>query len=109
MSKLPQIPIALVIDTLNAMETRATYGAVAAVIGGVQPLCVGAVLQQVGGRCHRNSWVVKSDYPDKWLPTGYAPDQRHPQLERYEHVIESEDELRARISEFVVGGATADA
>ena len=102
MAKLPQIPIELVIDTLNTVQRRATYGAVASVIGGVEPRCVGAVLQQVGGRGPRNSWVVNGD---NWLPTGYSGDQLHPRLTQSEHVIDSEDELRAWIGEYVVGKA----
>ena len=99
-AKLPQIPIELVIDTLNAVERRATYGAVASVVGQVDPRCVGAVLQQVGGRCPRNSWVVRDD---TGLPSGYSKDQLHPRLEASALTIDSGDQLRAVISEYVVG------
>lgn len=106
MAKPPQLPIELVIDTLNTLEIRATYGAVAHVIGDVEPRSVGAVLQQVGGRGQRNSWVVNGD---NGLPTGYSGDQLHPRLTQSAHVIDSEDELRARIAEYVVGESTQPA
>ena len=50
-------PIETVLDCLNATRTRATYGAVGAVIG-EHPRNVKHHLE---GVCERNSWIVRKD------------------------------------------------
>ncbi len=87
----PEIPnkaatIAAVLDCLNRTETRATYGAVASVIGGVAQ----DLGQRLGRRRPEASWVVKTS----GLPTGYARHELHPHLEG-SPLIRTGDELRA--------------
>ena len=74
-----------ILDALSRGHQRATYGAVAAVVG-ASP----RTLMSGRERDHRHSWVVRRQ---TGLPTGYEDDQLHPQLLRSDHVIESRDEL----------------
>ena len=56
---------------LSKRKTRATYGAVACILG-VQPFGVGTYL---GKRCHKASWVVSKRTGE---PTGYKKCEIHP-------------------------------
>ncbi len=62
----------LILDLLQREKIRATYGAVAGVLGGI-------ALGMMAGRenSHRNSWIVSEATGH---PTGYRPDQMHPDL-----------------------------
>jgi hypothetical protein len=62
-----------VVACLNATKTRATYGAVAEVIGGLAR----GVGQRLGTRRTEASWVVSSA---TGLPSGYGPDEIHSDL-----------------------------
>lgn len=81
-------PLDRILDLLNAHHQRATYGAVAAVIGAPTPRSV------LSGRKRdwRHSWVVNQE---TGLPTDYHELQRHPKLREREMVLETEDALRA--------------
>lgn len=72
-SKLPVGSLEEVLACLNATKTRATYGAVAAIVGGLAR----GIGQRLGFRRPEASWVVSSD---TGLPSGYEPDQIHPDL-----------------------------
>lgn len=77
-------------DVLLALErarTRATYGAVAGVTGGVAPY-----LMNGRPRNPRHSWVVNAQ---TGRPTHYEPQDEHPELYVSDYVIGSADELRA--------------
>lgn len=74
-----------ILDALNAHRQRATYGAVAAVIGAAP-----RTLMSGRDRDQRHSWVVSRKTGQ---PTGYEPDQIHADLQAVPHVIESRDEL----------------
>jgi hypothetical protein len=76
---------------LNEQEIRATYGAVAEVLGTI-PLAMGALL---GTRRPKASWVVAAD---TGLPTAYEPTDCHPSLFRHSDIIRTAHELRLRLS-----------
>lgn len=81
-----------ILDALDVARQRATYGAVAGVLG-LTP----RTLMKGRERDQRHSWVVGHK---TGTPTGYESDQLHPELHTTDHVIESHDEmatwLRAR-------------
>ena len=74
-----------IIDALARAHQRATYGAVAAVVG-ASP----RTLMSGRERDPRHSWIVRRQ---TGLPTGYEDDQLHPALLSNDRVIESRDEL----------------
>lgn len=79
-----------ILDALNARRQRATYGAVAAVIGAAP-----RTLMSGRDRDQRHSWVVSRKTGQ---PTGYEPEQVHAELETVPHVIDSRDELEQFLS-----------
>ena len=78
-----------ILEYLNAVPVRATYGAVGDVLG-VRPQAVPRLL---GARRREASWIVSSSTGE---PTGYPPDQVDPRLQGT-HVIRTGDELRRRL------------
>ena len=78
--------IETILEYLNAVPVRATYGAVGDVLG-VRPQAVPRLL---GARRPEASWIVSSSAGE---PTGYPPDQVDPRLPGT-HVIRTGDELR---------------
>jgi hypothetical protein len=74
-----------ILDTLNNARQRATYGAVAAVLGKAP-----RTLMTGRERDLRHSWVVSRK---SGQPTGYEAGQVHPELMRSERVIETREEL----------------
>ncbi len=74
-----------ILDTLQQARQRATYGAVAAIVGSSP-----RTLMAGRDRDQRHSWVVSRK---SGTPTGYEPDQMHPELMRSERVIETRAEL----------------
>lgn len=74
-----------ILDTLDQARQRATYGAVAAIVGSSP-----RTLMAGRERDRRHSWVVSRK---SGQPTGYEPDQMHPELMRSERVIETREEL----------------
>ena len=80
-----------IVRFLNDEQIRATYGAVADIVGGILH-SIGLLL---GPRCAEASWVVNAKTR---LPTGYHPSEMHPALlERYE-IITSGHELGRRVA-----------
>ena len=74
-----------ILDALDQGRQRATYGAVAAVLG-TSP----RTLMQGRERDQRHSWVVNRNTGE---PTGYAPEQLHPALRERPEIFQSKDEL----------------
>ncbi len=76
-----------ILVALEAGRRRATYGAVAGLLG------VPAMFLMNGRpRDPLHSWVVSKRTA---MPTGYAPDQQHSDLLRHDHVLQTSDELTA--------------
>jgi len=76
---------------LNDQQVRATYGAVADVLG-VIPLSMGALL---GPRSPEASWIVSAE---TGLPTGYAQGEMHTELLRKNDIITSGIALTLRLT-----------
>ena len=74
-----------ILDTLQQARQRATYGAVAAIVGSSP-----RTLMAGRERDQRHSWVVSRK---NGQPTGYEADQMHPELMCSERVIETREEL----------------
>lgn len=79
-----------ILDYLNDVETRCTYGAVAEVLG-INPKSVGAYL---GERRPYASWVVNSKTHE---PTDYSEAEKHLNLYRTDRVIVSGEVLRRNL------------
>jgi hypothetical protein len=80
-----------IIQFLNHHQVRATYGAVAEVLG-VIPLSMGALL---GPRNAEASWIVSAA---TGLPTDYSQHEMHPALLRGSEIIRTGIELTLRLS-----------
>lgn len=74
-----------IVDQLDRFRQRATYGAVAAVLNrSPRNLMSGRT------RSQRDSWIVSNK---DGLPTGYEPDQVHPEIKSREQILRSAEEL----------------
>lgn len=74
------------LETLELQRQRATYDAVAGVVGSTpQNVMKGRP------RTPQNSWVVNKD---TLMPTGYSTEEKHPELEARGEVIKTADKLR---------------
>jgi hypothetical protein len=82
--------LADVIRFLSAHKIRATYGAVAELLG-VLPISMGA---RIGPHTLDASWIVSGE---SGLPTGYAPTETHPDVLTSTRLIRSGAELAAAI------------
>ena len=80
-------PLDAILDQLQHFEQRATYGAVADVIGGIAQ-----GVMQGRPKTPRHSWVVSKA---TGLPTGYREHEVAPTLRRRSQVIATGRELRA--------------
>jgi hypothetical protein len=74
-----------ILDALDRNHQRATYGAVAALLGRAP-----RTLMQGCERDRRHSWVVSRKNGE---PTGYEASLVHPSLRERERVIETKEEL----------------
>jgi hypothetical protein len=90
-----------IVRYLNEAQVRATYGAVAELVGGIAR-GIGARLTALYSRSPEASWVVSAE---SGLPTGYAASERHPALLKDRHIIKDGDELRRRLAEWKAAGA----
>ena len=79
-----------ILEFLNRHRVRATYGAVADLLG-VLPRGVGAML---GEKRPEASWVVNAQTGE---PTGYTTSQCHPELHSKTTLLRTGDELRRAI------------
>ena len=93
--------IETILDYLNSVPVRATFGAVGEVLG-VRPQAVSRLL---GARRPEASWIVNGSTGE---PTGYTPDQVDPRLPGT-HVIRSGDELRSCLERHAAAAAAPDA
>jgi hypothetical protein len=78
-------------EQLDRFRQRATYGAVAGVLKrGPRNLMTGR------SRSQRDSWIVSSG---NGMPTGYPPDQVHPDIQARENVLRTSAELEAWLAD----------
>jgi hypothetical protein len=87
---MPQTEIAShsidsIAEQLDRFRQRATYGAVAAVLNRSP-----RNLMSGRSRRPRDSWIVSNK---DGLPTGYEPEQMHPELKSREPILRSGEEL----------------
>ena len=83
-----------ILDYLNEVEIRCTYGA----FGELAGTHAGSVARKhLGERRPEASWVVKGE---KGRPTGYLPGELHPNLFKNEVIIRTGEELNRKINEF---------
>lgn len=87
----PHIDVNDILAFLNDRKIRATYGAVAALVG-VNAQSLGAQLQD---RRTEASWIVNAS---SGLPTGYGVDQMHPALLDNPEIIRTATELQLRFA-----------
>jgi hypothetical protein len=86
------LSLEVIVDVLNRKNIRATYGAVAGVLGGnPQVVMKGQAVSQ------QNSWVVNARTGQ---PTGYRPSQMHPNLRRLPIIFD----CPVRLQRFLDGG-----
>ena len=72
-------------EQLDRFRQRATYGAVAAVLNrSPRNLMSGRT------RTQRDSWIVSNR---DGMPTGYGPEQVHPEIKSRDQILRSGDEL----------------
>jgi hypothetical protein len=74
-----------IVDTLNKYRQKATYGAVAGVLG---RLPIG--LMNGRQKCHKDSWIVSAS---TGFPTGYEKEYLHPDWNSKKIIIKSYDKL----------------
>ena len=80
-----------VLAALNLHQQRATYSAVAGLIG-MTPRS----LMRGKPRGHANSWIVSKN---AGTPTGYAEAETHPQLMENATILDSPEALQAWLAE----------
>jgi len=74
-----------IVDQLDHFRQRATYGAVAAIVNRSP-----RNLMDKRTRSQRDSWVVSRK---DGMPTGYPPEQVHPEIKSRESVLSTGGEL----------------
>ena len=79
-----------ILSTLHQHHQRATYSAVAAIVGQTPRM-----LMQGKPRAQSNCWIVSKT---TGRPTGYADEDLHPQLMSNDTVLKTRDELAAWLS-----------
>ena len=84
---MPADSLDQILDALHRARQRATYGAVASVLGAAP-----RTLMKSRDRDQRHSWVVSQKTK---VPTGYTADQLHPDLMLNDRVIESREDMSA--------------
>ncbi|MDE0154437.1 MAG: hypothetical protein OXS28_02395 [Gammaproteobacteria bacterium] len=83
-----------ILDYLNEVEIRCTYGAFGELIG---TPAKSVARKHLGERRPEASWVVNGE---KGRPTGYLPGELHPNLFKNEVIIRTGKELKRKINEF---------
>ena len=83
-----------ILDALDRSHQRATYGAVAALLGKAP-----RTLMQGRSRDQRHSWVVRRQSGE---PTGYEPTQMHPSLRERDRVLDTKEGLAEWLQSAVV-------
>jgi hypothetical protein len=87
---LTELTLDFVLDTLEQGRQRATYRAVAGLLGKTP-----RTLMRGQERGPRHSWIVNRN---NGLPTGYDERRQHPDLALNAHVINSREELESWIA-----------
>jgi hypothetical protein len=82
--------VRIIVEYLNRVKTRCTYGVVAEILG-VNSQSVGLHL---GERRPEVSWVVNAKTGD---PTDYIDSEKHPELYRTDRIIKSAEVLRRNL------------
>jgi hypothetical protein len=87
-----------IVTQLDERKQRATYGAVAGILG-----VVARGLMAGRQRNHKYSWVVAATGSGRGSPTGYADEQIHPDClrqirARLDNLIEESERLKAWLS-----------
>ena len=88
---MPSKNIDRILDVLDQQRQRATYGAVAAVLD-LSP----RGLMTGRDRDQRSSWVVSKA---TGMPTGYKPDEMHPDLTHRAEILSTRADLERWLSE----------
>ena len=73
------------LNLLHRHRQRATYGAVGAIVDRPASFLMGG-----RPRDHRHSWIVNQETE---LPTGYGPDDVHPDLRAHSEVLKTSQQL----------------
>jgi hypothetical protein len=74
-----------IVAQLDQHHQRATYGAVAALLGNSP-----RSLMKGRSRSPQSSWIVSSSSA---MPTGYAESERHPALEERKEILDTKERL----------------
>ena len=82
--------LAEILRFLNSKKIRATYGAVAGIVGGNAQSIGG----RLGARRREASWVVNTS---TGTPIGYTQDQLHPELTSSAEIIRTGEALKGRL------------
>ena len=82
---MTELTIDDILDALDHGRQRATYGAVAALLGTAP-----RTLMQGRERDQRHSWVVSRKNGE---PTGYSAEQIHPNLRDRREIFQTKEEL----------------
>jgi hypothetical protein len=96
---MPDTTLDHILDALDDARQRATYGAVASLLGRTP-----RSLMRGRTRDRRHSWVVNRT---SGKPTGYADDELHPDLQRNEHLIDTALELERWLASAVSAPAAS--
>lgn len=76
-----------IVDQLDRFHQRATYGAVASVVNRSP-----RNLMDKRSRGPRDSWVVSRQ---SGMPTGYEPEQMHPEIQARETILSTREALES--------------
>ena len=80
-----------IVDQLDRFRQRATYGAVAALVNRSP-----RNLMDKRSRSQRDSWVVSRQ---NGMPTGYEPEQLHPEITSRETILSTREALESWLAD----------
>jgi len=80
-----------IVDLLHNHHQRATYGAIGAVVDRPPRYLMGG-----RPRDHRHSWIVNKE---TGLPTGYGPEDMHPELRSRPEILRTSQQLEEWLGE----------
>lgn len=86
-----QQTLKVILNYLNEVKTRTTYGVMAQLLG-VHPMSLGKLL---GEKRPEASWVVNASTKD---PTDYSDEEKHRELYRTDRIITSADVIRRNLN-----------
>jgi len=94
--KLMNWNVTSIVKVLNRKKFRATYGAVAKIVG-----CNARSVMKGLPNSYEYSWVVRGDNN---LPTGYRPEDLHPDLLKIPAVVRDSKQLRRLLEQELTAG-----